>query len=232
MAFQISQLRKGVVALFVSGYLFTQVNLRSMFLYARSYARSESVSLLGDCVTTTSNLSSCNLLFARIQFQELGISPSSQAFSASTDILRGVTKRTETQSCRGLPSPYVADHASQVLHPDRLGDINIHTSVLRAGSRFRACNAGESGNVDSAKLRAAFVVADPRSGFEAVHDLELKVKEAGRNLKARMALTGMFMSINTRKYREGATLYFSRASRPFTAQSKSSLSFFIKAMSS
>ena len=127
-------------------------------------------------------LLSCGLLYARIQFHELGMSPSTQAPSPLTDVLRGVTESTETKSRRGLPSSYVADHASQILHPDRLGDINIHTSILRAGSRFRACNAGESGNVDSAKLRATLVVADPRSGFEAVHDLELKVKEAGLNL--------------------------------------------------
>lgn len=46
------------------------------------------------------------------------------------------TKGIETSSSRGLSSPYVIDHASQVLHSDRLGDIDIHASVLRAGPRF------------------------------------------------------------------------------------------------
>ena len=39
----------------------------------------------------------------------------------------------------------------------------------------------------------------------------------------------MFMSISTRKYREGAVVYFSRASRPFTAQSDSNFSLPINA---
>jgi CMP-2-keto-3-deoxyoctulosonic acid synthetase len=42
-------------------------------------------------------------------------------------------------------------------------------------------------------------------------------------------LTGMFISIKTRKYRDGTALYFSRASRPFTAHSDSRLSLFIRA---
>lgn len=87
--------------------------------------------------------------------------------------LYGVMKAIGTASRRGLPGLYIADHASQILHSDRFGDIDIHASVFRASSCFRTCDAGERGNTDSAKVATAFVFADLRSSFEAVHDLSL-----------------------------------------------------------
>jgi hypothetical protein len=75
------------------------------------------------------------------------------------------------------------------------------------------------------------MIADLCGGFETVHDLMFEISREDL-ARINMTLTGMFMSINTRKYREGAALYLSRASRPFTAQSCSNLSLFIKAVSS
>ena len=92
------------------------------------------------------------------------------------------------KSRRRLPSLYVADHASQVLDSDRLGDIDVHPSGFRASSGFRACDAGERGNVNPKKVETALVVADLRGGLKAVHDLNLDVSKVDRSIEAERTL--------------------------------------------
>jgi len=88
-----------------------------------------------------------------------------------------VTKHVGLLSCRSFSRSNIADHAGQILHSDRLGDINIDAGIFRAFPRFRACDAGESSNIDSAKVEAAFVVTNFRGRFESVHDLKSRLAE-------------------------------------------------------
>jgi len=146
-------------------------------------------------------------------------------------VLCSVARESNVVSSRSLSTSNVTDHTSQILHSDRLRHIDVHPSIFRARSRFRARDAGESSNVDSPQVKAAFVVANFRSRFKTVHDLDIDVSGGDEHWE-KQGPTGMFMSISTRKYREGAALYFSRASSPLTAQSASSLSLPISAMRS
>jgi hypothetical protein len=112
--------------------------------------------------------------------------------------LRRVNYATGPQSSRGLPSSYIADHAGQILHPNRLCNVYVDASIFRASSCFRACNAGESSDVNPRKTASTFVVANLGGGFETVHDLD-RGQQNKRKVERKQDLTGMFMSIKTRK---------------------------------
>jgi hypothetical protein len=103
-----------------------------------------------------------------------------------------------SQSSRGLPSSYIADHGGQILHPDRLSNVDIDASIFRASSCFRACDACESGDVNPGKAVTAFMIANLGGGFETVHDLD-RGQQNKRKVERKQDLTGMFMSIKTRK---------------------------------
>ena len=77
------------------------------------------------------------------------------------------------------------------------------------------------------RLRSTARICSVASKPSIIYSFLLVSTKKGGEKK--VELTGMFMSMRTRKYADGATLYFCNASRPFTAHSQSNPSLPIRA---